>query len=176
MISTRVASMVALSALGTIGPCSKDSPAPATGSAASVSTAPAAATAGSGNSERWMTNGATACEKFLTPDVAGAILARPGGAAQKDDAHSCHLGPIYISLSAHSLDVFRLEIPHVALTHPLSGVGDAAYWNQAGAISAVKAPDRQCNVSVIVPGAAKLKDEALGEKLGEVCNKLFALP
>jgi hypothetical protein len=59
----------------------------------------------------------------------------------------------------------------------MAGVGDGAYWNPAGAVSAVKGPDRGCDVSVVgAPYVTKIRDEALGRKLGEICNKLFALP
>jgi hypothetical protein len=46
----------------------------------------------------WNANGATACEKFLTPGVTAGILQSPADAATKDSATSCHRGPIYITL------------------------------------------------------------------------------
>jgi hypothetical protein len=59
----------------------------------------------------------------------------------------------------------------------MTGVGDAAFWNHAGALSAVKGHERGCNISVIGEAyGMKLQDEALAQKLGQVCNKLFALP
>jgi hypothetical protein len=58
---------------------------------------------------------------------------------------------------------------------PISGIGDAAYWNEAGALSAVKG-DRMCDISVVIPGAAKIRGAALAEKLGAICNQLFTLP
>jgi hypothetical protein len=122
----------------------------------------------------WIANGATACEKFLTPEVVAAILAKPAGAAAQLDSTSCHTGNIYISLKIVSVDTFRRELPLIAGTHPLAGVGDVAYWNGAGAVSAVKGQDRGCNISVIA--GAKIRDEALGQKLGEICSILFALP
>ena len=60
--------------------------------------------------------------------------------------------------------------------HPISGFGDGAYWNGAGAFSAVKGHDRGCDISVIDPGAPKIHNAELGQKLGEICNKLFAIP
>jgi hypothetical protein len=74
------------------------------------------------------------------------------------------------------IDVFRLEIPRIFGAHPISGFGDGAYWNGAGALSAVKGHDRGCDVSVIDPGAPKIHNAELGQKLGEICNKLFAIP
>lgn len=58
-----------------------------------------------------------------------------------------------------------------------AATGCDAVWNQAGAISAVKGHDRGCNISIVgVPEQMKIHDAALGQKLGEVCNQLFALP
>jgi hypothetical protein len=135
-------------------------------------TAPAAAGGGS----VWIANGATACEKYLTPDVVAAILRSPAGHPQRLDAHSCHTGVIYIYLKVADIDVFRKELPMIAGTHPMAGVGDGAYWNGAGAVSAVKGHDRGCDISVIDPGASKIHNAELGQKLGEICNKLFAIP
>jgi hypothetical protein len=136
-------------------------------------TAPALAAPGGGNA--WIANGATACEKYLTPDVVSAILVSPAGPAQRIDANSCHAGMIYITLKVADIDEFRLEIPRIAFAHPIAGVGDAAFWNQGGGFSAVKGHDRGCDISV-VGAPVKIHDAALGQKLGEVCNKLFALP
>jgi hypothetical protein len=131
----------------------------------------------SANAPTWTANGASACEKCLAPDVVAAILLRPGGHAERVDAHSCHTGSIYIGLKAANVDVFRQEVPRIAFAHPMAGVGDAAFWNPAGAVSAVKAPNRGCDISVVgAPDVTKIRDEALGRKLGEICNKLFALP
>lgn len=139
-------------------------------------TAPALAAPGSSGSA-WTANGATACEKYLTPDVVAEILRTPAGRPQRLDAHSCRAGIIYIDLKAADIDVFRQEVPMIAGAHPMAGVGDGAYWNQAGAISAVKGHDRGCNISIVgVPEQMKIHDAALGQKLGEICNQLFALP
>ena len=124
----------------------------------------------------WTANGATACEKYLTPDVVAAILRRPAGASQRIDASSCHAGPIYITLKIASIDAFRQQLPRIAGAHTMAGVGDGAYWNEAGAVSAVKGHDRGCDISVIDPGAPKIHGEALGQKLGAVCKRLFGLP
>lgn len=42
-------------------------------------------------------------------------------------------------------------------------------------VRAVKG-DRFCNIYVKPPFGNKIKGEAIAQKLGEVCNKLFALP
>ena len=135
-------------------------------------TAPAHAAADGGG---WIANGATACEKYLTPDVVAAILRNPAGHARRLDAHSCNVGPIYITLAVADIDVFRAEVPRILGAHPMGGVGDGAYWNGAGAVSAVKGHDRGCDISVIDPGAPKIHNAELGQKLGEICNKLFAI-
>lgn len=125
--------------------------------------------------QAWTAHGASACETALTPDVVSAIVSGPVGAAQKDSATSCHRGSIYITLKVANVAVFRQEMPRIVMAHPMTGVGDVAYWNPAGAVSSAKAPDRGCDISVI-GGAPKLHDAALGQKLGAVCNALLALP
>ena len=123
----------------------------------------------------WIDNGATACGKFLTPDVLASILRNPAGRLGTVDAHTCNFGPIYITLSVANINVFRQEIPRIAGAHPISGFGDAAFWNEAGAFSSVKG-NRGCNISVIDPPEAKIHNAELGQKFGDICNKLFALP
>lgn len=142
--------------------------------AALVFAAPEAVTASGGSA--WIDNGATACERYLTPDVLAAILRNPATGPQRLNANSCHAGPIYISLSVADIDVFRAEVPRIYGAHPISGIGDDAFWNEAGALSAVKGHDRGCDISVIDPGAPKIHNAELGQRLGAICNKLFALP
>ena len=138
-------------------------------------TTPALAATGGGSV--WIANGATACEKYLTPDVVAAILRTPAGHPRRLDVKSCNAGMIYIFLKVADIDVFRLEVPRIAGAHPISGIGDGAYWNEAGALSAVKGHDRGCDISIIgAPGELKIHNAALGQKLGEICNKLFAIP
>jgi hypothetical protein len=141
--------------------------------AACIACAPYGASAST--DKNWTANGATACERYLTPDVAAPIIGTHAGPAARLDADLCHTGSIYIHLIIANLDVFRQEIPNIAFAHPMTGVGDAAFWNQAGALSAVKRPDRGCDISV-VGAPPKIHDAALAQKLGEICNKLFALP
>jgi hypothetical protein len=136
----------------------------------------ALALAAQGRGSAWTANGATACEKYLTPDVVAAILRNPAGHPRRLDAHTCNVGPIYISLIVADIDVFRQELPRIFGAHPIGGIGDGAYWNGAGALSAVKGHDRGCDISVIDPGAPKIHNAELGQKLGDVCNKLFAIP
>ncbi len=140
------------------------------GVAALIAPAPVAAASGA-----WIDNGATACEKYLTPDVVAAILRAPAGHPHRLDMASCNVGPIYITLKVADIDVFRAEVPRIFGAHPIGGIGDGAYWNQAGALSAVKGHERGCDISVIDPGAPKIHNAELGQKLGEICNRLFAI-
>jgi hypothetical protein len=143
--------------------------------AAWIACAPGGASASGDNGTSWTANGASACENYLTPNVLAAILTMPAGPAARLDADYCHTSSIYIHLTVADVDVFRQEVPHIAFAHPMVGVGDAAFWNQAGAFSAVKRPNRRCDISIVGP-PPKIHDYALAQKLGEICNKLFALP
>jgi hypothetical protein len=142
-----------------------------------VAMAPVSADAAALDGQGWVSNGSSACAKYLTPDILAAILIKPDGAPEKIDATSCHTGFVYILLEVKSVDRFKLELPRIVGVNMIAGVGDSAYWNHAGTISAVKGRDRGCQVSVLNgPYMAKIQDEALAKKLGEICNKLFALP
>jgi len=144
--------------------------------AAAVAAAMSLAPVEAAPNDVWNANGATACEKFLTPYVMAAVLVKPSGSASKYNAKSCHRGSVYIALSTGTVDVFRRDAEHVAFAEPMTGIGDAAYWTAAGVVSAVKAPDLKCDISVAAaPAEMRLKDGALGQALGGVCNQLFAL-
>jgi len=135
------------------------------------------ATAGPATGQAWTANGASACERFLTQEVEAAIVVGPTGHPERLDVNSCRAGIIYITLKVANIDVFRQELKMIVGVHTLSGIGDGAYWNEAGAMSAVKGHDRGCDISVIgAPGQMKIHNADLGQKLGEICNKLFALP
>jgi hypothetical protein len=123
----------------------------------------------------WTANGGTACEKYLTPAVTDAILNSHAAPPKKTDSTSCNSYPIYIKLSMAQVAAFRAQLPRIAGAHSIKGIGDAAYWNEGGALSAVKG-DRGCVINVLVPGSAKVTGEALAQKLGAVCERLFALP
>ena len=155
--------------LWTLGACTQG----ASASAAEYMPADAPVAANSGN--QWTANGASACEKYLTPDVVAAILLTPAGRPRQLGPNSCNAGNIYITLNVANIDTFRQELPMITGVHQMNGVGDGAYWNEAGAVSAVKGHDRGCDISVI-GGAPRIHGAALGQKLGEICNKLFALP
>jgi hypothetical protein len=158
-----------------VAACGQGTPTSGAGATAPRAASPAGGASAGANA--WTANGATACEKYLTPDVLAAILRVPAERPQRVDANSCQLGMIYISLKVADIDAFRQELPMIAYTHPLAGVGDAAYWNAAGAVSAVKGHDRGCDIAAMVEsGQFKIRDAELAQKLGAICNKLFALP
>jgi hypothetical protein len=131
-----------------------------------------------GHAQSWTANGATACEKYLTPEFVSAVLGDPPEPAKRTGPNSCttRSGSLYITLNTKDVNEFRRELPRIAGVHVMSGVGDAAYWNASGAVTAVKSPNRECVVGVLLQTSAKIHDAALGKKLGEICNKLFALP
>lgn len=126
--------------------------------------------------QRWPANGAGACAKYFSPDFVGAVLGGSPEAAKVTSDSSCLSGMLYITLNSISAEQFRRRMPLIAGTHPISGIGDVAYWNEAGTVSSAKGQGRGCNIGVIVPQMAKLEKEALAQKLGTICNSLFALP
>ena len=93
----------------------------ATGATGANAAAPRSTAGESSGGSDWIANGATACEKYLTPDVAAAIVPAPAGMPQRLDAHSCHTGIIYIDLNVADIGVFRRELPRIAGPHPLAG-------------------------------------------------------
>lgn len=131
--------------------------------------------AGSGGT--WTSLGATACAKFLTPDVTSALLSSPG-TAKTLSAQACSLetdgGNIGITLIADGAAGFDAFTKTLADPHPLAGVGDKAVQSMIG-IAAFKAPSKVCTIDAVgAPGFVKQSGEQLGQTLGAVCNKLFA--
>lgn len=128
----------------------------------------------------WISNGATACEKYVTPDFAGQIFTNPAGHSKKLSAQACSFATpdfvsISITLAAGGLTAFEAHQKYLSNPVPLSGVGDKAVRTDTG-IEAVKGSNRMCAIDVMPPFGNKLKGEPLAEKLGELCNRLFALP
>jgi hypothetical protein len=127
----------------------------------------------------WASNGATACEKFLTPDFVAQIFPKPEGHAKKLAGWSCSyetadFSNINITLMNAGAAAFEADQKNLSNPVPLSGVGDKAVNSMTG-VEAVKG-NRMCDIGVMPPFGNKLSGEALAHKLGEVCNKLFALP
>ena len=142
----------------------------------------AAATSGSATGGDWVANGATACEKYLTPDVVAAILTHPAGKNKTLSAQACSYettdsgGTIAITLASAGPEAFDQYQKYLVDAVSLPGVGDRASRSMTG-IDAVKGDNRMCTIDAGgAPGSTNLRGEALAQKLGEICNKLFALP
>lgn len=85
-------------------------------------------------------------------------------------------GSISITLSNAGPAAFDAYQKYLVDPQPLSGVGDRASQSVTG-IDAVKGGDRSCSIDAGgAPGSLRLKGAELGQKLGAICNQLFALP
>ena len=145
---------------------------------------PGAAPESSTDGDSWVKNGASACDKYLTPDVIGAIFNAAGGQSHAQDAQTCifeaahqpnhDYSTITISLRDGGSFVFDGD-PTTKNGTAISGVGEKAVRTQEDGVQAVKG-DHICDVYVKPPNGNKIKGDALAQKLGEVCTKLFALP
>lgn len=141
--------------------------------------------AGSGHVEAagaWITHGATACDRYLTSDVVAAILTNPAGTTKTLSAQSCSYatsnggGTLTITLSNAGPAAFDDYQKYLTNPVPLPGIGDKASQSVIG-IVAVKGADRNCSIDAIgAPGSLRLSGAELGQKLGAICNQLFALP
>lgn len=85
-------------------------------------------------------------------------------------------GRISITLTSAGLKVFDDYQQYLSDPVSLAGVGDKASRSLIGT-DAMKGRDRGCNIGAGgAPGSTKLSGGALAQKLGVICNKLFALP
>jgi hypothetical protein len=135
-------------------------------------------------SDQWVLNGATACAKYLTPEVITAVFGSASGDSQKTGSNTCTFSTahapntdystINIVLNSGRSAFFDEDIDTKNGT-PLNGVGDKAVRTLEDAVQALKG-DHVCKVYVKPPYGNKLQGDALALKLGEVCNKLFSLP
>lgn len=126
---------------------------------------------------QWASNGATVCEKYLTPDVTGTIFKKKGSPktlSPQSCAYGSDVDGITITLKLITAESFAAFEKYLVDPKPLAGVGDSAFQSMIG-ITAIKG-DRGCDIDVDGAGSLKLHDAALASKLGEICNKLFALP
>jgi hypothetical protein len=162
-------------ALCVVAGCSNDS---ASGASGGTSTG-ASIRAGTG---AWVNNGADACAKYLTQDVVAAVLTDPTGNSKVLSPQACSYstadsgGSITITLSAAGPEAFDAYQKYLVDPVPLPGVGDKASQSMIG-IVAVKGNDRNCSIDAGgAPGSLKLHGAELGQKLGAICNQLFALP
>ncbi|MEO8779767.1 MAG: hypothetical protein ABI389_13980 [Rhodanobacter sp.] len=87
-----------------------------------------------------------------------------------DTPASDSISIVLIDASAATFDAD----PNAQGAAPISGIGDKAVRTVTG-VEAYKAHHGICQIDVVRPFSIKLKGEALAKKLGEVCNKLFAL-
>jgi hypothetical protein len=130
----------------------------------------------------WITNGAAACARYLSHDVVSAILTNPSGSAKTLSAQACSYttndsaGTITITLTNAGPSAFDDYQKYLVNPEPLHGVGDKASQSMIG-IVAVKGADRNCSIDAGgAPGSLRLRGAELGQKLGAICNQLFALP
>jgi hypothetical protein len=166
---------------GALAACTKDASS-ATNKNAATQASASVAGGDAASASDWTANGATACERYLTPSVVAEILVDPAGHTHRLTAQSCeyataHSGNIGITLKVTSASAFQQQMKRIAGANLMTGVGDAAYWNQACALSSVKG-NRGCDIEAfgVAFHATKLSGEALGKQLGAICAKLFALP
>jgi hypothetical protein len=144
-------------------------------SARSTSAAP-------GAGSHWTDNGATACDTYLTHNLLTAVLTNPAGQSKKLSVQSCTYetadsgGSVTITLTNAGVSAFDHYQQYLVNPVPLPGVGDKASQSIIG-IDAVKGADRGCDIDAGgAPGSLKLHGAELGQKLGAICNQLFALP
>lgn len=128
----------------------------------------------------WIANGATACDTYLTTAVVAEILKNPAGHTKKLSPQACayetaDFASISITLMPGGTTGLDLHMKYLADPVPLAGVGDKAVRTMIG-IEAAKGADRMCSIDVMPPFATTTSGEALAQKLGAICNRLFALP
>ena len=131
------------------------------------------------NSISWSSNGSTACAQYLTPEFVGQVFDKPTGESKRLSDWSCSYDTpggsnISITLIDAGASSFDTD-PNAQGATPVSGIGDKAVRTTTG-IEAYKSRHGICQIDVMPPFAVKLKGDALASELGEVCNKLFALP
>ena len=141
---------------------------------------PAATGSATSSHANWTDNGATACDTYLTPAVAADILKNPAGHAKRLSGQACSyetadFSSITITLMQGGTTGLDTYIPHLPDPVPIAGIGDKAVRTMLG-IDAAKGADRMCSIDLMPPFAAKVSGEALAQKLGVICNQLFALP
>lgn len=154
------------------------------GNRANPSVNPSGDSPDSSDIDKWVKNGATACDKYLTRDLINSIFSDPNGQSHAQDAQTCifeaahqpnqDFSTIWISLSDGSNSAFETNSTTINGS-PLAGVGDKAVRTREDGVQALKR-DRMCAIWVKPPFGSKLKGDAMARKLGEVCTQLFGLP
>ena len=174
-------------AICAVGACTQG--APSATAAASDKSSIAAADIGTNVSDdsAWQTNGGTACDKYITPDLVAEVLNMPAGKIEHTNPETCKVGApdwhnpasIQITLGSHSNPgLFKATEQLRENLVPLPGVGDMA--TRSGnrtyvLVDALKGDHRSCSITAMV-SSAPLKSELMAQKLGAICNELFALP
>ncbi len=128
----------------------------------------------------WIANGATACDTYLTTAVVAGILKKPAGHTKKLSPQACayetaDFASISITLMGGGTTSLDLHMKYLVDPVPVAGIGDKAVRTMVG-IEAAKGADRMCSIDVTPPFATTTSGEALAQKLGAICNQLFALP
>jgi hypothetical protein len=129
----------------------------------------------------WIANGSTACDKYLTPEFVAAVLTHPSGKSKTLSPQACAFNAdddsanISITLMNAGPKDFEAYQQYLSNPEPLAGVGDRASVSVTG-IDAVKGNDRSCAIDAGgAPGSLMIRGKELGNKLGQICNLLFAL-
>lgn len=173
MLHLRIRLIIISCAACAFGACQQDT----------SSSAPGAAGA-STETHAWVKNGGAACDRYLTPDLIGAIFKDASGQSHQQDSQACTFEAAhqpntdYSTISIYLRDGGDLVFDGDPMTKngtPLQGVGDKAVRTQEDGVQAVKG-EHICSIFVKPPFGHKLKGDAMAQKLGEVCNKLFTLP
>jgi hypothetical protein len=145
---------------------------------------PGVAGEGTEDTSGWVKNGATACDKYLTPDLIGAVFTESRGQSHAQDGQTCIFEQAhqpnhdYSTITIYLRDGGNLVFDGDPTTRNgtvIPGVGDKAVRTQEDGVQAVKG-DHICSVFVKPPYGNRLNGDALAQKLGEVCTRLFALP
>ncbi|MEO7051624.1 MAG: hypothetical protein ABI128_08155 [Rhodanobacter sp.] len=161
--------------LGTTCACSSSAPSgPADGKPKPVGSG-----AASRNTGTWTSHGSSACQEFITPEFASQLFDNANGTSSRLSDWSCSfdtpdgksINVVLIDASAGTFD----SDPNVQGATPAHGIGDKAVRTASG-VEAYKAQRGICQIDVMPPFGLKLQSEQLTNKLGELCNKLFALP
>jgi hypothetical protein len=159
--------------------CSHEAPPSGGPAASSASAETGTAKSSAAGAGQWIANGATACDTYLTPDVVGQIFAKTDGHAKRLSGQACAYetpegSNITITLIAAGRASFDSD-PNKQGATVINGVGDNAVRTASG-IEAFKDGKGICQLDVMPPFGNKLSGDALAQTVGEVCNKLFALP
>lgn len=145
----------------------------------SGTSAPAASSGGGGGGD-FASRGGDACGKYLTPEVVSSILHGTPGQPKKLSPQGCSIttmddaGNVTITLTNATPQAFDAYQKYLTNPTPLAGVGDRAVQSMTG-ISSIQGSNEGCDIDAGgAPGSLKLHGQALGEKLGAICNRIYS--